>query len=423
MRANIIETYELINGYVIVDNSFNIITANEAMYKFLGISSHYSVIDSIHQVDLDDFIDVANSLRMGAKKTLCIRMKRVDNSYRWVLIDMERKSLNSTEETEYLELNISDIIALRNYNKSLQTTIKSFTHIMAMDNEIFFTYDYSDKLLTFYTFVDNELFVLMKDSMKNIKNILLERNDVAEDSLSDFELLCEDVLSGKVEYSYTLNISLLDNKAHAYYRTLVQGSTIFSELKPIKSVGSFKTLDETGHNYAKKTTKLSSSDFLKDSKDLEQYCINNVKIDPKCNLSIIWLEIDNIADYRLQKGDVSADNMLKIARETILKVIEYRGVLCAIDEKTFAIVLKDTNAEISLRAFLEYIRTRIYWECRLIDSDYRMRFSIGIARYPENGKSMSIISKKLNRAVEIAKQKGGNRYIIYKEAVHGEIEE
>ena len=38
-------------------------------------------MDAIHQVDIDDFIDVANSLRPDIKKSMCIRMRRIDNSY------------------------------------------------------------------------------------------------------------------------------------------------------------------------------------------------------------------------------------------------------------------------------------------------------------------------------------------------------
>ena len=59
---NYIDEYELTNGYAVVDRNFSIVTANEPMYLFLGMSKHYSIMDAIHQVDIDDFIDVANSL-------------------------------------------------------------------------------------------------------------------------------------------------------------------------------------------------------------------------------------------------------------------------------------------------------------------------------------------------------------------------
>ena len=50
-----------------------------------------------------------------------------------------------------------------------------------------------------------------------------------------------------------------------------------------------------------------------------------------------------------------------------------------------------------------------------------MSFSIGISRYPDNGTDWKLLTNKLIRASEIAVNKGGNRYIIYKEAIHGEL--
>ena len=52
---------------------------------------------------------------------------------------------------------------------------------------------------------------------------------------------------------------------------------------------------------------------------------------------------------------------------------------------------------------------------------FNMSFSIGISRYPDNGTDWKLLTNKLMRASEIAVNKGGNRYIIYKEAIHGEL--
>lgn len=107
-----------------------------------------------------------------------------------------------------------------------------------------------------------------------------------------------------------------------------------------------------------------------------------------------------------------------IIEDTILKVIEYRGMLCLIDDFKYAIVVKNINSEISLRAFLEHIRTMIAWNCKLIDPDLNIGFSIGIGRYPDNGTDLELIENKIRKAFAIAKKKGGSRYIIYKEALH-----
>ena len=41
---NYIDEYELTNGYAVVDRNFSIVTANEPMYLFLGMSKHYSIM-------------------------------------------------------------------------------------------------------------------------------------------------------------------------------------------------------------------------------------------------------------------------------------------------------------------------------------------------------------------------------------------
>ena len=54
---------------------------------------------------------------------------------------------------------------------------------------------------------------------------------------------------------------------------------------------------------------------------------------------------------------------------------------------------------------------------------HNIEFSIGIGRYPDNGKDLDLIKKKIQKAINMARSKGGNRYIIYKEFLHGEIED
>lgn len=44
---NYIDEYELTNGYAVVDRNFSIVTANEPMYLFLGMSKHYSIMDGM----------------------------------------------------------------------------------------------------------------------------------------------------------------------------------------------------------------------------------------------------------------------------------------------------------------------------------------------------------------------------------------
>ena len=109
-------------------------------------------------------------------------------------------------------------------------------------------------------------------------------------------------------------------------------------------------------------------------------------------------------------------------KETLLKVVEYRGVAGNPDNETeYVVIVKDLYNESELRAFIEYMSSRIIWECKAFDVSFMPLFSIGIGRYPDNGTDFKVITDKLIKATDIAISKGGNRYIIYKEDIHGEL--
>ena len=92
MENNLITEYQVIDGSAIVDREFNIIMADEQVFRFIGVglSMYTSIVDIIHPVDLDDFIDVSNSLHSSEYKKMVLRMRRCDNAYRWVLLEIMR---------------------------------------------------------------------------------------------------------------------------------------------------------------------------------------------------------------------------------------------------------------------------------------------------------------------------------------------
>jgi GGDEF domain-containing protein len=59
----------------------------------------------------------------------------------------------------------------------------------------------------------------------------------------------------------------------------------------------------------------------------------------------------------------------------------------------------------------------------LIDDDYNISFTFGISRFPENGKDLDRVYRKMEAAMERANKKNQNCYVIYKEYLHGELEE
>jgi GGDEF domain-containing protein len=428
MENSFIDRYELIDGYTIVDSYFTIITANEEMYRFMGIStSEFSIMDLIHQVDLDDFIDAANCLRNGQSNSLVLRMRRCDNSYRWMLIDMLRctpDSQNNVSDhpSEFLELHISDILALKKQFNSLQNTLLDLRHLLAMENQLFFTYDYSSNIIQVNNFIDNEISNILELPLNLFKQDLIDNHFISNDSKNEFEQFITDIQLGKVSYNHIIKTNFI-TKSPEYDACEFKGTTVYTKMKPFKAVGSIKNIDaNTLRNYTIKTFEYKNNELSNSYNELKEFCRNNIKYNPNCELAMILLEIDHIDELISQEGSEFTDKLYNNVIQSIKKMVGYRGIVCEIRNNLIAMVVRDINKELYLRSFVESLRSQIAWDYKQINPKYKITFSIGIARYPFNGTDLEKLNRKLVKALEIAEEKGGNRYIIYKEYLHGEMD-
>ncbi len=422
MEKNIIEKYELVNGHAIVDVGFNLITANEEMYRFIGISTSCSMAEIIHQVDIDDFMDVANHLKEGQGKDMVLRMRRSDNSYRWMLIHIARfRCGNNDSVLNYFEFNASDIITLKKQNTVLQNNLLTFRHILAMENELFYIYDCQSGIIQISNFIDNEIHNIIEMYIDELKAKVEEQQWVSEDTMAEFVAFCQDIEDGKVSYSHIFKTNFITGQAE-YDMVEFKGSTIYDKTAPSKAVGSVRNLTDASNYSSLRTYEYSNSNRLSSFDEINHFCENNIRYNENGEFALILMEIDNWDKYIEEDGQEYASRIYDIALQTIHQMLNYRGTLCEVKKNLLCIAIKDINNEVYLRAFIESLRTRIKWNVRLVNLKSNITFSMGVARYPENGRNIELINKKLNRAMDIAHQKGQNRYIIYKEHLHGDVE-
>lgn len=422
MESNIIEKYELIDGHAVIDENYSIVTANEEMYRFIGVSVKCTIIDIIHQVDLDDFIDVANCLREGQSKDMVIRMHRSDNSYRWMLIHLSRyKFISSENSFEYLEMHASDILAMQKQNHSLQNTLQNFRHLLAMENELFFTYDYQTHIYQINNFIDNEIHNITEMDVYEFRGQLLEGHFISEDSLEEFDAYGRDLEKGTVSYTHRIKTNFL-TKRPEYETAEFRGMTIYDSSRPRKGVGSIRVLSDGDARYSSvQTYRYVDGNNLTSYHDIRQFCENNILYNPDCELTLVLIEMDQWNGLAEKLGSAGASQVYETMLLTVKQLVGYRGIVCELQKNLICIAVRDINSEVYLRSFLESLRNQITWNILLTSPNSHITFSIGIARYPQNGTDLSKVHRKLVRALEIAHDRGRDRYIIYREHLHGEL--
>lgn len=282
----------IIDCKCIIDENYRIISADEELFRFIGPTVRIFT-DSVHQVDVDDFVYTIDRLNEFDVRNMVVRVRRFDNTYRWVLLQVHSVNVN-LGDCRHINLELSDIINLNNHYKALTK----------------------------------------------------EEN--------------KDVVSVK-----------------------------FNDLPQAQIIYDYASIE-----------------------------MNN-EVEQQVNL--ICFSVDHHEFILHNYGESFYQQMLDDIAQELISFVGDRGKVGRIDGNRFLVMLKNVGNESNLRSFVESSRSKIKWMYFSKNADLNISFTISIAESPRNGKDIDILKKKLKKAYDIAQNKGGNCYIIYKEELHGEI--
>lgn len=139
-------------------------------------------------------------------------------------------------------------------------------------------------------------------------------------------------------------------------------------------------------------------------------------------IHMLLFGIDNAKELIQSYGEDAFRSMKDEIFTELVDFVGERGYVAKYQDSHFLVSLKNVGSESNLRSFIESSRTKIRWMYVSRDSGMNMEFTVGVSEYPRNGRNFDLILHKLFRAYELAQNKGGNCYVIYKEELHGELE-
>ena len=105
------------------------------------------------------------------------------------------------------------------------------------------------------------------------------------------------------------------------------------------------------------------------------------------------------------------------------EVVGEDGIVGRIGGDEFMIVLKGINDDYALRGVLRAIRTQVKWEFKNDYENFQVTTSIGVAFSPNNGHEYEELFKKADFCLYVAKEKGRDRYVFFRDEMHREAYE
>jgi diguanylate cyclase (GGDEF)-like protein len=131
-------------------------------------------------------------------------------------------------------------------------------------------------------------------------------------------------------------------------------------------------------------------------------------------VSLLMIDSDNLKAVNDLHGHEAGNRLLKLVATCIATELRHTDVLARYGGDEFVALLPEANSaralEVAQRIIKAVATTPLEFEGKRIETSV----SIGLANYPEDGRSIDAIQGRADRAMYTAKEQGRNRAVKYK---------
>lgn len=391
------------------------VACNKQMYDFLGGYVNSSLYKMMRQ---DEIPLVERALQRCREKSDCVVKECIhflnrDGDYDVFYMSVSRCLDGSGY---YIELQNTDFCEklIEKYEKE-RILLRDF---LTFSGEVCFLYKPGDDSFSLFMLNYEQEIALYSMPFAEWESRMLGEGRVDDRDTEIFHTFCEAVRHAFGEQTYRFRGSILSGgrSREAYRVKFTQkqyaGETIVE--------GIWMTVSETTGDVVDDYTNGIRIDPL--AKILNKQAINEcakTSLEKGENPAIIIIDIDDFKNVNDTYGHPFGDKVITSVAEILRQVVGSHGLAGRVGGDEFLVYLKDYGDEPGLRNFMRGIRTNVSLLFQEKVGDRRISCSIGIARGGIDSNDFKELYRIADRALYIAKQKGRNRYVIYKPELHG----
>lgn len=375
------------------------IASEENLFPFLNCYLQQKLTDFIVESDLPAFLEWWNGLTAEKEDVIIVHLCRMNDDVRLIRI----KGHRTNDDVTGVELEMVDVF------KAAEECVARNDEITRLSSYL----DHFEGVEFEYTFASREVVMFRYDKGVRVDcapeeyvPIALELKDRFDRIVGNPDFIHEAFSNNNQDYSVD---------AVAYYKGYSL-SGIFGRIRKNKER---QVIDEAAKV---STDKLDSFTGLWNKVSALEYAREKIETaGDKHQVIIAIIDLDLFKMVNDTYGHAFGDTVISRMALILKRAANGRGIAARFGGDEFMLVLEDVGSESAIRSILESIRTQLSWAFNKKAIEQRISCTIGLAEYPRNGISFDTIFNKADRALYIGKQKGKNRYIIYKEHLHGEL--
>lgn len=321
------------------------------------------------------------------------------------------------------DIELVDVESIEEANRNLRDDISKHKMLLGLDREYTFTYDKDNNIFSMYRYDVDSRDVIYKADIDDWKKQMLTEGYIDEGDREMFTNFISEVRSYTQTFSTKFKTSMRTyNKVMETLRFI---GAVMNKCDGRKIVVG-RVIPETDiRSYNQITDMIEELQFdsltrVYNKKTINAYAVKCLKEEKTNRVTIAVLDVDHFKKVNDVYGHMYGDKVLARVGRKLREVVGEDGVVGRIGGDEFVIVFNGINDENTLRGMLRAIRTQIKWEFVDDFEDLTITCSIGAAYSPTYGTEYEELFRKADFCLYVAKEKGRDRYVFFRDDIHRE---
>ena len=403
------------------DDKYNIFVSNKSFTSYLGSEElrSFKITDYIHPDDVESFKKfVEDKSFTGGEEVF--RLKKKNNEWRYNIMRIHTEK-GMIENRRNIGVEIIDIDESVGDYETAMDSLSRVRLLMSLTDEFAFIYDKETNMFKMFKYDRFNRIILYDMDIDQWKREMLSKSYVKYDEKAMLDTLVLNMKTYADSFSIKMNCAIRTQsdifEAVRFIGTVHNESStnkiIVGRVVSDESVGHASTAMEIMNEL-----QYDSLTGVYNEKTITEYAKKRIAEEKEKRIVIAILDVDNFKSVNDTFGHLYGDKVLARVGGRLKEIVGEDGVIGRIGGDEFMIVFNGLDDDQVLRGMLRAIRTQIKWEFAEDFENLSITCSIGASIFPVNGRDYESLFKKADCCLYIAKEKGRDRYVFFRDEMH-----
>lgn len=403
------------------DDKYNIFVSNKSFTSYLGSEElrSFKITDYIHPDDVESFKKfVEDKSFTGGEEVF--RLKKKNNGWHYNVVRIHTEK-GMVENRRNIGVEIIDINESVGDYETAMDSLSRVRLLMSLTDEFAFIYDKATNMFKMFKYDRFNRIILYDMDIDQWKREMLSKSYVKYDEKAMLDTLVLNMKTYADSFSIKMNCAIRTQsdifEAVRFIGTVHNESSgnkiIVGRVVSDESVGHASTAMEIMNEL-----QYDSLTGVYNKKTITEYAKKRISEEKEKRIVIAILDVDHFKSVNDTFGHLYGDKVLARVGGRLKETVGEDGVIGRIGGDEFMIVFNGLDDDQVLRGMLRAIRTQIKWEFAEDFENLSITCSIGASIFPVNGRDYEDLFKKADCCLYIAKEKGRDRYVFFRDEMH-----